>query len=54
MVYRDVYAERERERERRAEFPNLVFYRQDTVGVLRELSHRQDAVVRRSDDIVLC
>lgn len=32
---------------------NLVFDRQDTVSVIRELPHGQDAVVRRRDDVVL-
>lgn len=33
---------------------NLVFNRQDTVSMLCELSHGQDAVVGRGDDIILC
>lgn len=32
---------------------NLVFNRQDTVSVLCELPHGQDAVVGRGDDIIL-
>lgn len=32
---------------------NLVFNRQDTVSVLCELSHGQNAIVGRGDDIIL-
>lgn len=32
---------------------DLILYRQDTVGVLCELSHGQDAVVWRGDDVIL-